>query len=482
MGVSDNDISIDNHILVDNSIPNNLANEYNATREEEKRSHLCHAPFKSLRFSLSGNVLACCYNRQHSLGKYPENTLKEIWFGDKANQLKNKLIANDLTLGCQDCESNLNNKNFHAVGAKMYDYLGATSSGYPVMLDFELSNTCNLECIMCNGEYSSSIRKNRELKPPYPLFYDENFVSQLEEFIPHLQEARFVGGEPFLNEINFLIWEKIIELNPSTKITILTNGTILNSKIKTLLDRGNFHVSVSIDSLNKENYENIRQNANFEQVMANLDYFLNYASQNNRWINLNVCPIRQNWKEIPEFFKFGNRKNISIFLHSVKFPLSSALWNWGSEQLKEIIAHSEGVQLVGETSIQKENVKRYGDLINQVKNWHEAALSKENKPRSPKIESLNELCREFLSILEKQLVKSTLQEPELIQVKMKKYTEILSAIENNINDEPLMLSALNNLIVLPPNLIISELEISSIDRLVERFKLAASTAPLSSFQ
>ena len=29
---------------------------------------------------------------------------------------------------------------------------------WPTMLELELSNLCNLECVMCNGELSSKIR------------------------------------------------------------------------------------------------------------------------------------------------------------------------------------------------------------------------------------------------------------------------------------------------------------------------------------
>jgi MoaA/NifB/PqqE/SkfB family radical SAM enzyme len=71
----------------------------------------------------------------------------------------------------------------------------------PKVMEFELSNECNLECVMCNGSFSSSIRKNREKLPPIISPYNDDFVNELDAFIPHLTDAKFLGGEPFMIEI-----------------------------------------------------------------------------------------------------------------------------------------------------------------------------------------------------------------------------------------------------------------------------------------
>ena len=52
--------------------------------------------------------------------------------------------------------------NFSAVKSLQYDSPKLNSSKYPSVLEFELINTCNLECVMCTGEYSSLIRAKRE--------------------------------------------------------------------------------------------------------------------------------------------------------------------------------------------------------------------------------------------------------------------------------------------------------------------------------
>ena len=118
-------------------------------------------------------------------------------------------------------------------------YSRHTSGDFPRVMEFELSNECNLECQMCNGNVSSSIRKRKDKLPPLPNPYDDAFVQQLEPYLPHLKEAKFYGGEPFLIPVYFQIWDKLAEVNPGCTIFLITNGTHWNNKIKSLVEKLN---------------------------------------------------------------------------------------------------------------------------------------------------------------------------------------------------------------------------------------------------
>lgn len=54
---------------------------------------------------------------------------------------------------------------------------------WPRQMEFSVSNTCNLQCVMCNGEWSSSIRSQREGLPPLPKVYDDAFFDGLRDFL-----------------------------------------------------------------------------------------------------------------------------------------------------------------------------------------------------------------------------------------------------------------------------------------------------------
>lgn len=430
---------------------------------------ICLAPFNSLRFTVSGNIQVCCFNRLYLLGKYPNVSISEAWFGEKLEILKKALENNDLTLGCSYCKESIDNGLFDSVGANNYDYLDFyknEQSKMPTMLDFELGNNCNLECIMCNGENSALIRKNRENKLPYSSPYDKNFVTQLKEFIPYLKEARFVGGEPFLIDINYQIWEKIVEINPKCKIIILTNGTILNEKIKNLLKKGYFEISVSADGITKATYEKIRKNANFDLFKSNLEYFLKYSELKQYTTFLNFCPMNHNWFEIPEMFKFCNKRNIQIVAHTVIFPPNSALWTLPQSKLEEItkflIKHNPKPIISKKTT--KANNITYKSIINQINNWTEN--SKKN--------NTNQLTFiELKNIFDKRLL-NYFNNSQMYDEKTKKiiYKENIAKIENILLpfDEVSSIKILNFLNTFNIELLIAELENSFPEKVSERLK------------
>ncbi len=361
----------------ENGITSSL-DELNAMRPEADRKIICHAPFKSIRFEQNGVVRTCCFNRQVILGRHPQQTLTEIWNSDEANKLRSKVEENDLSFGCQMCSRQLHNRELSTIKTREFDNMPDAQNGYPVMLDFSIHNTCNLECVMCNGEFSSSIRKNREKLPPLELVYDQGFVEQLEEFIPYAKQMVFAGGEPFLIELYLNIWERINVLNPQANVHIVTNGTILNDRTRNILENGRYSITHSIESFEKKTYEIIRQNASYEKMMSNMEYFYDYCQRTGTEYAINICPLQQNWKEIPEFVRFCNEKEIRLYVLTVVHPPDSTLMTLPSKKLSEIINYYNTFQLSSETQKGKENIASFQDLIKRLEDWKSKALNEEN--------------------------------------------------------------------------------------------------------
>ena len=272
-------------------------------------------------------------------------------------------------------------KNFEAVIAKNYDLL-PYSKDYPTKLEFELDNTCNLECTMCFGEFSSSIRKNREKKPLLTSPYDDAFVDQLEEFIPDLHSTRFFGGEPFLIDIYYKIWDRIVDLNPGCEIVVQTNATILNSRVEELLSKGKFKINISIDSLEKESYEAIRVNASFDKVMSNIAYFHDYSIKRGRTIGLSVCPMTTNWKELPAFINYSNEMDAYIYFNIVTFPEHLSIGKLNSGDLNEIINFLEKYDFPTDSVLENSNRQHYFDFLKQVRAWYKLALITEKEQQN----------------------------------------------------------------------------------------------------
>jgi MoaA/NifB/PqqE/SkfB family radical SAM enzyme len=341
---------------------------YNATRASADAVSVCHAPSRNMFFGNRGYVFACCFNKLHVLGKYPDQSLLNIWNGENAGQLREALAANNFRLGCQGCRQLIDEGNFEALPAKVYDR-AFSAAGFPTRLEFELDNTCNYECIMCSGEFSSSIRERRERKPPVISPYGKDFVEELIPFIPHLQTAQFLGGEPFLIPVYFDIWEKMIEANPEIRISIQTNGSILNARVQKILKSLKFSISVSLDGATADTYERIRLNGSFERVMKNLDYFSAYTKRKETGLSISFCPMPQNWHEIPAMINLCNSFGAEVFFNTVYHPAECSLMNMERPSLITAVETLKSAEIAGNSTLECKNKRKFLALLLQMEQW-----------------------------------------------------------------------------------------------------------------
>jgi MoaA/NifB/PqqE/SkfB family radical SAM enzyme len=358
-----------------------ILTEYNHWRQAKNKEIFCHAPFTNVNFSQNGDANACCYNRSYVLGSYPHDSVDEMWYGPRAQKLREFMRRNALPQGCQICVEQFRSHNFGGLRARFYDKHAEETWGDdgrraapPKVMEFEISNVCNLECTMCNGKFSSAIRGHREglSQPRRP--FDGRFVEQLDPYLPHLAEAKFLGGEPFLNTLYYRIWERIARVNPAIEVSIITNGTILNDKVKRALEPLNAHINVSIDALDPANYERIRVNAKFDQVMENFAYFLEFVERKRTAMTVSVCPMRQNWHEIPDFLRFCNDRNIKLFFNTVLYPEEASLRYLAPARLQEVLDHLRDLPVPDDGGVRGINKRNYIDLIHQIEAYRDRTV------------------------------------------------------------------------------------------------------------
>jgi MoaA/NifB/PqqE/SkfB family radical SAM enzyme len=353
--------------------------QYNAYRVAVEGALLCYAPFRSMYIGQKGKVSACCFGRTYVLGYVTQNTLLKIRQGENTAKLREALLNNDLSKGCQLCAEQINGHNFENANALHFENYPQNALPYPNLLEFELSNECNLECVMCHGLSSSLIRAKREKLPPLEGHYDDTFIAQLDEFIPHLYEAKFFGGEPFLIDIYLRIWERMVAMNPSIRIAVQTNGTVLNSRTKDLLERGNFNIGVSIDGADKKTYEAIRINGKFEQVIDNLHYFHDYCKRKNTFFGLSACAMQENRYGLATLVRLANSFECSIYFNTVFYPRHSSLKFLDKTELLRTIDFLLKEDLPANTQVQQKNKVHFTNMLKQMQHWAETDVATEEK-------------------------------------------------------------------------------------------------------
>ena len=441
-------------------IPNSIIKKYNNYRPAKKNKLICLAPFNSIRLNRSGGVTPCCQN--YNLDHIQNTSLKEIWFGNQFNSLRKHIKENDLSFFCDFCDVHLRNENYESVLAATYDFHPINANGYPSYIDFSLDNTCNLACIMCNSSLSSQRAEIENFVNDNKFQYDESFYNELKNFIPHLKSVNFSGGEPFLIPGYYKIWDLIFELNPSLPITVTTNGTILNDRVKEYFAKGKFNINLSIDSLNKETYEKIRINARFEKTMGNIDYFKQYCFEKNTTFSFVVCPMSINWKEIPEMIYYADTNNICLNFNIVTKPFNCAIWTMSSKEIATIYEYFKTFTFPNNNQIEINNYKKFVALLSLLKTWLSNAINSEMKMKTY---DCNLLRLHLIDIITAKTINYILSLPEENRNSIDK-KKLLKNIENVVNktQDLLLISHLiekiNNL---PVDFLFNEFYIQSVD-------------------
>ena len=303
------------------------------TNIQQHNVSYCNAPFNNMYFAVRGQCSPCWLSSGFLDTWSDTKSIHDIWFGDKFHQYRRNLRNAVFEDKCKLCKDDIDNGRWPL--ALAYDKFSIDVE-YPTVMELELSNQCNLECLMCSGILSSGIRKNREKLPPLKTLYDDSFVNQLNEFIPYLEELRFNGGEPLLQNIVHKICQNVKIFNDHLKINIATNGTVYNKKVEKLLVNNNIWFNVSIDGFSKKLYESIRINAKFETLMDNFKIFLDYSRDTKRSLSVMVNPMRNNWWEMIDAVEFCNNYNVNLWYNTIRYPEHLSLWNVDKKQLEYI--------------------------------------------------------------------------------------------------------------------------------------------------
>jgi len=398
---------------------------YQIRRKEFYRSTFCFAADRNLYITSNGNVIPCCYNRNIKYGNILTNELSEIINSKTRLNLMAKLKSNDFSMGCNYCKGAISSKNYKLLGSQYYDRLFTNLNIYPIFMEFELDTFCNLNCIMCPTDLHTNYPNNN---------FNETFIEKIDPLLTNLKWAKFYGGEPFIINIYYKIWERLIEINPGCIIKIQTNGTILNNSIKTMLEKGKFQISISIDSLNDENYNRIRKGAELNKTLDNLNYFIDYSKRKQIALDIAVCPITENIMDIPDIIRYCNNKSIYINFNLVENPKELSLKYLSSEYLLKIITVYNSINLPYK-SIKSFHIKSHlKSFINQLKKWHLSAI--ENEKTATIRMSINNLINKLTSITELNKAKLMTVFPDkdrIIEIKETSLNKLNNIQGNDLN-------------------------------------------------
>ncbi|MFM7064534.1 MAG: radical SAM protein, partial [Actinomycetes bacterium] len=348
----------------------------------------CCAPQVQVDFRPSGDVQVCCRNAV-PLGNVRTDRFADMWAGSRRQEVAVALARHDFGAGCGHCGAEVAAEGRPGSYPAQFDVhlpaLAAGGSVWPRHMEFTLSINCNLQCGQCSGELSSAIRVHREGRAPLPPAYDDQFFEDLRDFVPHLASASFSGGEPFLAEENFRVWEMIAELHPDLPVTIVTNATQWTPRVQSLLDRLRCSFRLSIDGVSPATYESIRVGASFERMRTNVDRFVEYGRRRGTDVGINHCLMRQNAHEFLDLLRWADGLDVPVFVSVVRNDTRLAT---GGELFSVVRSPSEEIRgiadLLGAQDAEAQrvlgrNLGVWDDELHRVRSW--AAVSEDERRR-----------------------------------------------------------------------------------------------------
>ena len=179
---------------------------------------------------------------------------------------------------------------------------------YPEKFLIELTQSCNLDCIMCGiGKYGY------QQKFTIPLEIFHQIVDELLSD-PRIKVVRLNGLGESLIIPNFLDYLKLLS-DKNFRLEIFTNLHVPFEHIKVLLDKG-ARIYISADSPNPHTFEFIRRRSNFRLFVENLNKVVNYAKKLNMIddIYVNMTILKINYRDVPEMVKFLAKHGIKNLL------------------------------------------------------------------------------------------------------------------------------------------------------------------------
>jgi MoaA/NifB/PqqE/SkfB family radical SAM enzyme len=303
----------------------------------------CKAPLNNMVIDQFGKVKLCCYQKDVPLGYYPIQSLKDIWFSDARKQIVDTFLSGAVPDICGNC---LSKGEFNqSPGSKIQTsktFGKKQFEDYPDQIEFSLSNTCNLRCVMCSWDSSNQFAEMSE-QQQVQLTYGDEFLKEIRPFLEHVKMTVFSGGEPFLIPFYYKIWDELSAINPSAEIYIQSNGTIFNDKIISLLNEKNVRIGLSIDAINEETFNRIRIGADYQQVFTNIHKFNKISFSTKRPLTLIVTPMTINVFEIPAIFDFCNQNEIMMGLSILEHPAELAIWSLNSTEILNVLKSLEKI-------------------------------------------------------------------------------------------------------------------------------------------
>ena len=223
---------------------------------------------------------------------------------------------------------------------------GQHSLKYPLKLYIDITQDCNMFCIMCRDKLTVSGKTM-----DFDLY--KRIVDETSDYVSSF--SLFNWGEPLLvkdfrERVLYLVDKK----RPDATIDISTNGILLSKGMIDFLSENDIIVSVSFDGANSETFEKIRRGGNFNHICKNIETLASaYEGKNIQYVpGIYTSIQKDNWTQLLDIAMLANKMSVK----RMGFGLVVAPEQFGVESTNELRS------IIKQTKEYLDNVGMLNDL------------------------------------------------------------------------------------------------------------------------
>ena len=314
-------------------------------REKElliESDNFCMLPWMHLHAFPDGRAYPCCFalDKLH-VGNVNEQSMEEVFNGDKMKQMRLNMLSNKRSRECAKCYDQedsgffslrlSSNKHFgHNISMTENTKPDGTADFIIKYWDIRFSNLCNMACRSCGTWFSSNWYEDHKKLTGAPPNHAKimkagrsgnDIWEQLLEQFDHVEQFYFAGGEPIIMEEHLRILKEL-DKRKMYHVRLIYNTNFSKSKFKgtDIFELWNKFDSVSIgaslDAMGPR-AELMRKGTVWEETVANRKRMLEVCPQVDFYISatvglsncLHVTDFHKDWVEQglikPQDFNFN---------------------------------------------------------------------------------------------------------------------------------------------------------------------------------
>lgn len=323
------------------------------TGRKDLAGKYCNKLYTWLEIDMHGRAWMCCPSwLPYSIGNVMEDTLEEMWNGERAQKLRDQVFSGEWGY-CQhsfcpeiasdnlpDIEWVKNNpKKFWPHEIQALETGSTISAELPTNINFSNDESCNLKCPSCRvdkilfTEGSMYDRRKQINDKIFDMLFSEPTDRSFSIFVTG-------SGDPFASKIyREMLWKIDGKDFPNLTVNMQTNGVMYTPKMWDSISKIHNNLGscrISLDAGTKETYEGkTRLNGNWELLLSNCDFLDKKREQYpNFRIYYDFVVQRDNYKEMVQYAemcleRFPNAEQVCF----------SLVTDWGTWKPEEYEQH-----------------------------------------------------------------------------------------------------------------------------------------------